>query len=317
MLVLCLSLLCFQATYGTDRPIIGVLSQWYGDGYFPNLEEADNHTSFLSASYVKWIEAAGARVVPVIISVHDDDLTEYFREVFAGINGLVIPGGHTSIRHSGYADASHAFFKMAKEANDAGDVFPIWGTCLGFEMLGQITNNGQDYLKRCNSYEQSLPLELEPNWLESRLFGSAPEEVIDHLTQLPVTSNFHHWCLTRENFTKFEMGNFWKPLSVNSDLDGLEFISSMESKDYPFYATQFHPEKNIAGWSVVHPSLPHSREATLVSLYFTQFFVDIARQSKHAFPSRKVEESHLIYNYPAYFVGQEKTNSGYTQVYLF
>ena len=38
----------------------------------------------------------------------------YF-QVFAGINGLLIPGGATSIAHSGYADASNAFFKMAKE----------------------------------------------------------------------------------------------------------------------------------------------------------------------------------------------------------
>ena len=31
---------------------------------------------------------------------------------------------------------------------------------------------------------------------------SAPSDVIDQLTSLPVTVNRHHWCLTRENFTK-------------------------------------------------------------------------------------------------------------------
>ena len=88
---------------------------------------------------MKWLEAAGAQVVPIIISIDDnEDMTEYFQEVdelkvivtglvrdfwlnkmffqvFAGINGLLIPGGATSIAHSGYADASNAFFKMAKE----------------------------------------------------------------------------------------------------------------------------------------------------------------------------------------------------------
>ena len=34
------------------------------------------------------------------------------------------------------------------------------------------------------------------------------------------------------------MGDFWKLLSVNSDLEGLEFVSSMEARDYPFYALQ-------------------------------------------------------------------------------
>ena len=75
-------------------------------------------------------------MVPVIISIDDnEDLTEYFKEViivlnklmfcdfkeniylkvFAGVNGGLIPGGATSISHSGYADASNAFFQMAKE----------------------------------------------------------------------------------------------------------------------------------------------------------------------------------------------------------
>ena len=43
----------------------------------------------LSSSYVKWLEAAGAQVVPVIISVDDDeDLTEYFQEVILVLYAL-------------------------------------------------------------------------------------------------------------------------------------------------------------------------------------------------------------------------------------
>ena len=38
--------------------------------------------------------------------------------------------------------AAYAFFSMAIEANDGGDFFPIWGTCLGMEMLGLITAGG-------------------------------------------------------------------------------------------------------------------------------------------------------------------------------
>ena len=84
------------------------------------------------------------------------------------MNGLLIPGGATSISHSGYADASNAFFQMAKEvlqsiscslsaldvlntevisfqANLAGDFFPIWGTCLGFETMVLMANEGKPY----------------------------------------------------------------------------------------------------------------------------------------------------------------------------
>jgi hypothetical protein len=33
-------------------------------------------------------------------------------------------------------------------ANDNGDVFPLWGTCLGYEMLVLMANEGQRYLAR-------------------------------------------------------------------------------------------------------------------------------------------------------------------------
>ena len=39
---------------------------------------------------MKWLEAAGAQVVPVIISIDDnEDLTEYFKEVIIVLNKLM------------------------------------------------------------------------------------------------------------------------------------------------------------------------------------------------------------------------------------
>jgi len=126
---------------------------------------------------------------------------------------------------------------------------------------------------------------------------------MDYLTRLPVTSNFHHWCLTRENFTLFKMDRFWRPLSTNIDEDGLEFISILEAKNYPIFATQFHPEKNIFEWAPKYPGIPHRKEAVKVAQYFSEFFIDLARQSSHKFESRTEEEKFLIYNYQPFYSG--------------
>merc|ERR1712226_961312 len=64
-----------------------------------------------------------------------------------------------------------------------------------------------------------------------------------------VSINFHHFCLTPANFTRYGMGNFWTPLSINWDRQGLEYISTIEAKNYPFVGVQFHPEKNVFEWS--------------------------------------------------------------------
>ena len=52
-----------------------------------------SYTFYPSCSYVKWLEAAGAQVVPVIISIDDnEDLTEYFKEVIIVLNKFMFWG---------------------------------------------------------------------------------------------------------------------------------------------------------------------------------------------------------------------------------
>lgn len=52
----------FRFNLATERPIIGILAQetYIVDKYLP-----EKYDSFIAASYVKWLESAGARVIPV------------------------------------------------------------------------------------------------------------------------------------------------------------------------------------------------------------------------------------------------------------
>jgi len=299
-----------------DRPIIGIISQTIHPELDAILPPGHNFTTYIASSYIKWVEGAGARAVPIIV---ENEITseEYFQKLFYGLNGLLIPGGAVSIFQGGYAEASKWFFDMAKQENAGGEVFPVWGTCLGFEMLALLGNNDQPYRAACLSVDQALPLDLLPGWEDSKLLAPAPGDVLEQMTSLPVTINFHHWCLTMENFTRYEMEKFWTPLSTNIDQEGLEFISAIEARDYPFYGSQFHPEKIAYEWAPKLPGIPHSREAVNVAQYFAEFFVDIARHSTHSFQNRAEEEEYLIYNYQPFYTGCEKDNWGFQQAYVF
>lgn len=291
-----------------NRPIIGIISQALPSSY----DYLSPGGSYIAASYVKWVEAAGARAVPLIAGGQQN-----ISQMFGSLNGVLIPGGAVSLSTSPYSRIGKEIFDLAKEANDAGDVFPIWGTCLGFELLAFISNNEERNLARCDSQDQALPLDFLEGWEKSNLFKQASSDILDNLTNLNVTVNFHSWCLTMENFTKFEMEKFWTPLSVNNDEDGLQFISSFEAKNYPFYGVQFHPEKNNFEWTSTYHQIPHSREAVLVSNYFADVFVSQARQSKHAFNSRSEEEAELIYNYAPIFTGAEEIDWVFQHIYVF
>ena len=71
------------------RPIIGILAQECQ----PYFHEALCNTSYIAASYVKYVESGGARVVPVFINQPE----EYYRTIFHSTNGLLIPGGDVSL----------------------------------------------------------------------------------------------------------------------------------------------------------------------------------------------------------------------------
>ena len=49
----------------------------------------DNYTTYIMSSYVKYIEAQGARVVPIF---HDESNEETIQKL-KGVNGVLFPGG--------------------------------------------------------------------------------------------------------------------------------------------------------------------------------------------------------------------------------
>ena len=73
-----------------------------------------------------------------------------------------MPGGSASLTDSLYAKTGEMFYQLAKAANENGDHFPIWGTCLGFELLSVITA-GAKHLTDCSSSDRALPLTFQPS----------------------------------------------------------------------------------------------------------------------------------------------------------
>lgn len=105
------------------------------------------------------------------------------------------------------------------------------------------------------------------------------------------------------------MTSFFNVLSTNVDRKGREFISGWESKKFPIYGTQWHPEKNPFEWTL-QENLPHSPDAILVTQYMSNFFVSETRKNNHSFSNVNEETAALIYNYSPVF-----TNTDFEQCY--
>lgn len=114
------------------------------------------------------------------------------------ITRILFPGGAVWFNESGYADAGRHIYDIAKEMNEKGNYFPLWGTCLGFELLTYLSADGVEHRADCSSNNQALPLEFKDDFRSSRLFENAPENVVKILTEESVTANFHHYCVTEK-----------------------------------------------------------------------------------------------------------------------
>ncbi|XP_052861337.1 gamma-glutamyl hydrolase A-like isoform X1 [Anopheles cruzii] len=293
-----------------DQPVVGILSQELS--YLMTQNYGDQgYDSYIAASYVKFVEGAGARVVPIWIN----QPPEYYEEIMGNLNGVLLPGGATWFNQSnGYADAGHHIYDIARRFNDNGDYFPVWGTCLGFELLTYLAANGTDHRAHCNSSSQALALNFKDDFRKSRLFAQAPNDVVEILANEAVTANFHQFCITETNLTEYGLSDEWRVMSVNRDWNGMEFISTIEHKTYPFYGIQFHPEKNTYEW-IANKNIPHTANAVRASQYFADFFIGESRRSDHRFPSEAQLERNVIYNYQPTFTGLQR--SSFEQCYMF
>ncbi|KAI3457614.1 hypothetical protein Pfo_014277 [Paulownia fortunei] len=112
------------------RPIIGILSH-PGDGASGRFNNATN-ASYIAASYVKFVESGGARVIPLL---YNEPPVILYKKLNL-VNGVLLPGGST--KKGPYFEVVESIFKNVVRKNDAGDHFPLLAICLGFELLAMI-----------------------------------------------------------------------------------------------------------------------------------------------------------------------------------
>ncbi|KAK7113589.1 gamma-glutamyl hydrolase-like [Littorina saxatilis] len=278
-----------QFSIVNDRPIVGVALQETSKG-------SKYGDTYVSATYVKYLQQAGARVV----AVRAGEPLEYYTDLFSKINGLLFPGGGASLTESQYARTGRIMYNLTLQAAENGDMFPLWGTCLGFELLNVITA-GRNILKETDTENVTLPLDFVPGFETSRLFSKAPGDIVQYLQKEPITQNEHKYGVLVDDFNNNpKLKNFYRVMSTNVGKNGAKFISTFEAFKYPIYGTQWHPEKNAFNWNP-HYVINHSEHAIRVAQYFANFFVGQARLSSHHFPSVEEESAALIDNYdPVY-----------------
>ncbi|RUS74832.1 hypothetical protein EGW08_017389 [Elysia chlorotica] len=135
-----------------DRPIIGILAT-----DTPSDWDAATGKTYISANYVKYLEQAGARVVPI----RGGQPEEYYSRMVNWTNGALIPGGAANVATSLIGRSARLMYDAALKLNKEQDYYPLWGTCWGFQMLCYLIQ-GENLLQPTDSANVSWPLIFTP-----------------------------------------------------------------------------------------------------------------------------------------------------------
>lgn len=222
-------------------------------------------------AYVTYLEAAGARVVPLILGEPE----EVTMEKLSKLNGVFLPGGGGS-----YTDFGRVIMERIVQYNDDGVYYPVFGVCLGYEnMMKYAADAGVNITSSYILHETSLPLEFVVDTATSSMWADLGAGYHNFETEA-MTYNSHGNGIDPEKFTTdLGLAEMYRLTSISYlPEDGRPFTATVEAWDYPFFGTQFHPEKSMAMFNT-NVGIDHSWVSLTSQRYLSDHFMQQARQN--------------------------------------
>jgi gamma-glutamyl hydrolase len=290
-----------------DLTIIGIVTLPSDPSFGPNYPSSSY--SYLKSPYVKYIQGAGARVSPIPYDAPED----YLEFLIENVNGLVLTGGNTDLWDlvDGVRVPSPWFKKVqfilskALELNLKGDHFPIWGTQQGMNAILLALSGDMNILDQLQVKPENYKLNFLPETASSKLYSLLTKDLWNYSESSNIFWTETKYGLTNHKFWRSNLPALLKPLTTSIDNFGMEYITSMESKEYPIYLVEFNPEINIYDWS--NKDFCHNFLSIKIAQRLAFQYVNESRTNFHEFPNSTIENSTLIYNYNVTNIPQTRT----------
>lgn len=121
-------------------------------------------------------------------------------------------------------------------------------------MISIILNDDEiNTLDYIDIYGQSLPIDWEVKNVtqESKLFQTFPNYLVEAMDKDGLALHAHTYSISLDTFNSSKgLREFMKITQTDvwtrpSDGKDIEFVASMESRDYPIFTTMYHPEYQL------------------------------------------------------------------------
>ncbi len=128
------------------------------------------------------------------------------------------------------------------------------------------------------------------------MYGWLREDAF-HFEHYNFTYNSHTWSMNPDKFqTDYALMNMFNLTAISYMPDGRPIVASIESERYPFFGTQFHPEKSSRLFRE-DLNIDHSWLAIKMNRHFMDYFVYQTRQSPNTFGTFAETQKYIVQNY--------------------
>lgn len=250
----------------------------------------------ISNNYVQWITASGGRVIGIHMWQSDEEIFEILEQV----NGLIIQGGVEDIHDKNdFILKIMRIFDKVVQMNDNGKVFPVMGSCLGFEI---ILTYFADYLVDTSHLFPYVfePINVGPvvstisiesdDITKYQMFKFFSKQDLEDISTKKISTKYHHNGMIFDTFYKSpSLVNSLDITTSSKDKDGVKYITSVEGKKYPFYGMHFHMEKTV--YHILSEPVAGSVEAITCARNFGNAFIDKATQNPNNLTLEEVQQN--------------------------
>lgn len=280
------------ATFAHDHPMIGMIS-------YPGSPSDKSSTSYIQGESAKFVEASGARNVAIL---YDQDW-ETTQSVLLNLNGIFIQNSFT-----GEMSNDATFLTLLENAYDyivvqsaLSIVYPLWTSGVTALQLSQVISSSNDlstytvpidaldYPTTLNIIEHKFPNE------KVTVTSNIRDDFLKHAFTKDIAYFNQDKGITLESLKKDTfLSEHFDVVATAKDRKGTEFIAIMKGKDIPVVMSfvlfeavyNFYPHTNI----------PHSSEATRLSVQFSKAFTDFCRANDRTYGSIEQEYMNNLFN---------------------
>tara|TARA_B100000963_G_scaffold341927_1_gene342206 strand:+ start:2517 stop:3716 length:1200 start_codon:yes stop_codon:yes gene_type:complete len=275
----------------------------------------DSHvTSYMASSYVKWLESAGALVVPLEFDLSKPKLLGFLRQ----LNGIVLIGGgidntktHTLSQFLTYQDTLYFVLNYVIYQNNIGNHYPMWCTCMSFEMAAiffaeNIRLKKQEDFKKYLTSAGNIGQDVI-NWTRqrSKIKKVFTKSELKEMKKKPTIFQAHCYCIPVKSKLGKKLSEVAYITSTNTSTSscgkkGVTYISSYELKKFPIYAVQYHPEKPPFEYVNDGKRVPKTNISITTSFKMARFFIGEAKKNPNIWIGGKNYFDFTINDYNVY-----------------